>query len=98
MNENEQRPAPGDDLDRLSPGDIVEGTISNILAFGAFVDLEGFDVPDGLITITELSRYQWVNHPSELLEIGQDVRVEVLQIDRERGRISLGLKQTQTDP
>jgi small subunit ribosomal protein S1 len=97
MKENEQRPAPGDDLDRLSPGDIVEGTISNILDFGAFVDLEGIDVPDGFIPISQLS-WDYVNRPSELLEIGQDVRVEVLHIDRERGRISLGLKQTQTDP
>ena len=81
-------------LDRLSPGDIVEGTISNIVDFGAFVDLEGID---GLIHISELS-WSHVNHPSELLEIGQEVRVKVLDIDRERQRISLGLKQTQSDP
>jgi small subunit ribosomal protein S1 len=81
-------------LDRLSPGDVVEGTISNIVDFGAFVDLEGID---GLIHISELS-WSHVNHPSELLEIGQDVRVKVLDIDRERQRISLGLKQTQSDP
>ena len=81
-------------LDRLSPGDIVTGTISNIVDFGAFVDLEGID---GLIHISELS-WSHVNHPSELLEIGQEVRVKVLDIDRERQRISLGLKQTQTDP
>ncbi len=81
-------------LDRLSPGDVVEGTISNIVDFGAFVDLEGID---GLIHISELS-WSHVNHPSELLEIGQEVRVKVLDIDRERQRISLGLKQTQSDP
>jgi small subunit ribosomal protein S1 len=81
-------------LDRLSPGDVVEGTISNIVDFGAFVDLEGID---GLIHISELS-WSHVNHPSEILEIGQDVRVKVLDIDRERQRISLGLKQTQSDP
>src|SRR4030095_4210844 len=81
-------------LDRLSPGDIVEGTISNIVDFGAFVDLEGID---GLIHISELS-WSHVNHPSELLEIGQEVQVKVLDIDRERQRISLGLKQTQSDP
>jgi small subunit ribosomal protein S1 len=81
-------------LDRLSPGDIVQGTISNIVDFGAFVDLEGID---GLIHISELS-WSHVNHPSELLEIGQEVRVKVLDIDRERQRISLGLKQTQSDP
>ena len=81
-------------LDRLSPGDVVTGTISNIVDFGAFVDLEGID---GLIHISELS-WSHVNHPSELLEIGQEVRVKVLDIDRDRQRISLGLKQTQTDP
>jgi small subunit ribosomal protein S1 len=81
-------------LDRLSPGDVIEGTISNIVDFGAFVDLEGID---GLIHISELS-WSHVNHPSELLEIGQQVKVKVLDIDRERQRISLGLKQTQSDP
>jgi small subunit ribosomal protein S1 len=81
-------------LDRLSPGDVVEGTISNIVDFGAFVDLDGID---GLIHISELS-WSHVNHPSEVLEIGQTVKVKVLDIDRERQRISLGLKQTQSDP
>ena len=81
-------------LDRLSPGDIVEGTISNIVDFGAFVDLKGID---GLIHISELS-WSHVNHPSEVLEIGQSVKVKVLDIDRDRQRISLGLKQTQSDP
>ncbi|MGH3055281.1 MAG: 30S ribosomal protein S1, partial [Gaiellaceae bacterium] len=81
-------------LDRLNPGDVVEGTISNIVDFGAFVDLDGMD---GLIHISELS-WSHVNHPSEVLDIGQTVRVQVLDIDRERQRISLGLKQTQTDP
>ena len=81
-------------LDRLSPGDVVTGTISNIVDFGAFVDLDGID---GLIHISELS-WSHVNHPSELLEIGQEVSVKVLDIDRDRQRISLGLKQTQTDP
>jgi small subunit ribosomal protein S1 len=81
-------------LDRLSPGDVVTGTISNIVDFGAFVDLEGID---GLIHISELS-WSHVNHPSELLDIGQEVQVKVLDIDRERQRISLGLKQTQSDP
>src|SRR5216110_1560341 len=81
-------------LDRLQPGLIVEGQISNIVDFGAFVDLNGID---GLIHISELS-WSHVNHPSEILEIGQTVRVQVLDIDRERQRISLGLKQTQSDP
>ena len=81
-------------LDKLQPGDVVEGQISNIVDFGAFVDLDGMD---GLIHISELS-WSHVNHPSEVLEIGQDVQVKVLDIDRERQRISLGLKQTQSDP
>src|SRR5215208_5533240 len=81
-------------LDRLSPGDVVEGQISNIVDFGAFVDLDGMD---GLIHTSGLS-WSHVNHPSEVLEIGQTVQVKVLDIDRDRQRISLGLKQTQADP
>ena len=81
-------------LDRLNPGDVIEGQISNIVDFGAFVDLDGMD---GLIHISELS-WSHVNHPSEVLEIGQTVKVKVLDIDRDRQRISLGLKQTQSDP
>jgi small subunit ribosomal protein S1 len=81
-------------LDRLQPGQVVEGTISNIVDFGAFVDLDGID---GLIHISELS-WSHVNHPSEILNIGDTVNVKVLDIDRNRQRISLGLKQTQEDP
>jgi small subunit ribosomal protein S1 len=81
-------------LDRLQPGLIVEGQISNIVDFGAFVDLDGID---GLIHISELS-WSHVNHPSEILNIGDTVSVKVLDIDRDRQRISLGLKQTQEDP
>ena len=87
-------------VDRLVPrglarrGQVVEGTISNIVDFGAFVDLDGID---GLIHISELS-WSHVNHPSEILSIGDKVTVKVLDIDRQRQRISLGLKQTQEDP
>jgi small subunit ribosomal protein S1 len=81
-------------LDKLQPGAVVEGQISNIVDFGAFVDLDGMD---GLIHISELS-WSHVNHPAEVLEIGQTVQVKVLDIDRDRQRISLGLKQTQNDP
>jgi small subunit ribosomal protein S1 len=81
-------------LGRLQPGQVVEGKISNIVDFGAFVDLEGID---GLIHISELS-WSHVNHPSEVLSVGETVRVKVLDIDRDRQRISLGLKQTQEDP
>ncbi|MDX6593789.1 MAG: small subunit ribosomal protein [Gaiellales bacterium] len=92
--EEERREQRQQILDRLSPGTEVEGVISNIVDFGAFVDLDGID---GLIHISELS-WSHVNHPSEVLEIGQTVRVKVLDVDRDRQRISLGLKQTQTDP
>jgi small subunit ribosomal protein S1 len=81
-------------LGRLQPGAVVEGKISNIVDFGAFVDLDGID---GLIHISELS-WSHVNHPSEVLSVGETVNVKVLDIDRERQRISLGLKQTQEDP
>src|SRR6187551_2893324 len=81
-------------LGRLEPGQVVEGKISNIVDFGAFVDLDGID---GLIHISELS-WSHVNHPSEVVAIGDDVRIKVLDIDRDRQRISLGLKQTQEDP
>src|SRR5205823_3670283 len=81
-------------FDRLQPGQVVDGTISNIVDFGAFVDLDGID---GLIHISELS-WSHVNHPSEILNIGDKVTVKVLDIDRQRQRISLGLKQTQEDP
>jgi small subunit ribosomal protein S1 len=81
-------------LTRLEPGQVVEGKISNIVDFGAFVDLDGID---GLIHISELS-WSHVNHPSEVVSIGDTVKIKVLDIDRDRQRISLGLKQTQEDP
>jgi len=81
-------------LGRLEPGQVVEGKISNIVDFGAFVDLDGID---GLIHISELS-WSHVNHPSEVVSIGDTVKIKVLDIDRDRQRISLGLKQTQEDP
>jgi small subunit ribosomal protein S1 len=92
--EEERRGVREQILDRMNVGDLVTGTISNIVDFGAFVDLDGID---GLIHISELS-WSHVNHPSEVLTIGQQVTVRVLDIDRERQRISLGLKQTQKDP
>ncbi len=92
--EEERKEQRQEILDRLQPGLIVEGQISNIVDFGAFVDLNGID---GLIHISELS-WSHVNHPSEILTIGDTVAVKVLDIDRERQRISLGLKQTQEDP
>jgi small subunit ribosomal protein S1 len=92
--EHERREVRQRILDDLEPGKVVEGTISNIVDFGAFVDLDGID---GLIHISELS-WSHVNHPSEVLNVGEKVDVKVLEIDRDRQRISLGLKQTQADP
>ena len=92
--EEERRGVREQILDSMNVGDLVKGTVSNIVDFGAFVDLDGID---GLIHISELS-WSHVNHPSEVLNIGQEVTVKVLDIDRERQRISLGLKQTQKDP
>jgi len=92
--EEERKEVREEILGRLAPGQVVEGKISNIVDFGAFVDLDGID---GLIHISELS-WSHVNHPSEVVSIGDTVRIKVLDIDRSRQRISLGLKQTQEDP
>jgi small subunit ribosomal protein S1 len=81
-------------LTSLEEGMVVKGTVSNLVDFGAFVDLEGID---GLIHISELS-WQHVDHPSEVVEVGEEVEVKVLEVDRDRERISLGLKQTRKDP
>ena len=81
-------------LTSLEEGQIIQGTVSNLVDFGAFVDLEGID---GLIHISELS-WQHVDHPSEVVEVGEEVEVKVLEVDRDRERISLGLKQTRKDP
>src|SRR3989442_240088 len=78
-------------LDRLNPGDVVDGQISNIVDFGAFVDLDGMD---GLIHISELS-WSHVNHPSELLEMGHDVKAKIIEVDGERRRLSLSLKRVE---
>ena len=92
--EEERKEARNEILDRLEKGQVVEGKISNIVDFGAFVDLDGID---GLIHISELS-WSHVTNPSEVVSIGDVVKVKVLDIDNERQRISLGLKQTQDDP
>ena len=81
-------------LSKLKPGMRLKGTVSSIVDFGAFVDLGGID---GLIHISELS-WNHVNHPSEVVKVGQEVKVQVLDVDLNRERISLGLKQTQEDP
>ncbi len=81
-------------LEKLSKGMRLKGTVSSIVDFGAFVDLGGID---GLIHISELS-WSHVNHPSEVVKVGEEVEVEVLDVDLQRERISLGLKQTTEDP
>ena len=81
-------------LTKLQKGMILPGTVSSIVDFGAFVDLGGID---GLVHISELS-WSHVNHPSEVVKVGDPVQVQVLDVDLDRERISLGLKQTQEDP
>ncbi|MDZ4167712.1 MAG: 30S ribosomal protein S1, partial [Coriobacteriia bacterium] len=81
-------------LNKLVKGMILPGTVSSIVDFGAFVDLGGID---GLVHISELS-WSHVNHPSEVVSVGDKVEVQVLDVDLSRERISLGLKQTQDDP
>ncbi len=81
-------------LDTLKVGEVVKGTVSSIVSFGAFVDIGGID---GLVHISELS-WGHVGHPSEVLSVGDEVSVEILNIEKDRNRISLGLKQTQPDP
>lgn len=81
-------------LEQLRPGDVCTGKVTNICSFGAFVDLGGLE---GLIHISELS-WSRVTHPAQLLRPGQEVRVAVLNVDRERGRVGLSLKRVQPDP
>ncbi|MBO6098362.1 MAG: 30S ribosomal protein S1 [Aeriscardovia sp.] len=81
-------------MNQLKKGQICEGTVSSIVQFGAFVDLGGVD---GLIHVSELS-WKHIDHPSDVVKVGQKVTVEVLDIDVERERISLSLKATQEDP
>lgn len=81
-------------LGKLAKGQILPGVVSSIVDFGAFVDLGGID---GLVHISELS-WSHVSHPSEVVKVGDEVEVKVLEVDASRERISLGLKQTQPDP
>ncbi len=81
-------------LESLQKGERRKGTVSSIVNFGAFVDLGGVD---GLVHVSELS-WKHVDHPSEVVAVGQEVEVEVLDVDLERERVSLSLKATQEDP
>ncbi|MBX3355281.1 MAG: 30S ribosomal protein S1 [Phycisphaeraceae bacterium] len=81
-------------LSQVNEGDVVKGTVTNIADFGAFVDLGGLD---GLLHITDMS-WGRVNHPSEIVRIGDEIEVKILNIDREKEKIALGLKQKETSP
>jgi small subunit ribosomal protein S1 len=88
---NEKR---GKLLSEMTPGDIRKGTVKNITDFGAFIDLNGLD---GLLHITDMS-WGRLTHPSEILKVGQELDVVVLDVNKEKERVSLGLKQKMTNP
>jgi small subunit ribosomal protein S1 len=81
-------------LEGVKVGDIVQGSVKNLTDFGAFIDLDGMD---GLLHITDMT-WGRLGHPSELLKVGQELEVIVLDINKEKERVSLGLKQTQKNP
>ena len=81
-------------IDKLAEGQVIDGVVKNITDYGAFVDLGGID---GLLHVTDMS-YKRVNHPSEMIEIGATVTVQIIRINEETQRISLGMKQLERDP
>jgi small subunit ribosomal protein S1 len=81
-------------IQSLAEGQVIEGVVKNITDYGAFVDLGGID---GLLHVTDIS-YKRVNHPSEVLGIGDTVRVQIIRINKDTQRISLGMKQLESDP
>lgn len=81
-------------VQNLEEGQVVEGVVKNITDYGAFVDLGGID---GLLHVTDMA-WRRVNHPSEILTIGQTVKVQIIRINQETHRISLGMKQLESDP
>ena len=81
-------------LENLQEGTVVKGIVKNITDYGAFVDLGGID---GLLHITDLA-WRRVKHPSEVLEVGQEVEAKVLKFDQDKQRVSLGIKQLGEDP
>ncbi len=92
--EEAQREQRGEFLENLKPGERRRGVVSSVVNFGAFVDLGGMD---GLVHVSELS-WKHVDHPSSVVQVGDEVEVEVLDVDLSKERISLSLKATQTDP
>jgi len=81
-------------LDELKPGEVRKGIVSNLANFGAFVDLGG---ADGLVHISQLA-WSRVNHPSEVLHVGQEVEVQVLSVDKDKKKIALSIKRAEVDP
>src|SRR6186713_1065308 len=81
-------------IDKLAEGQVIDGVVKNITDYGAFVDLGGID---GLLHVTDIA-WRRVNHPTEVLNIGQHVKVKIIKINHETHRISLGMKQLQDDP
>ena len=81
-------------VSKLQEGDVVDGVVKNVTDYGAFVDLGGVD---GLLHVTDMA-WRRVNHPSEILQIGETVKVQVVKVNKETQRISLGMKQLQADP
>ncbi|WP_288414554.1 30S ribosomal protein S1, partial [uncultured Novosphingobium sp.] len=81
-------------IDKLTEGQVIDGVVKNITDYGAFVDLGGID---GLLHVTDMS-YKRVNHPSEVINIGDTVKVQIIRINSETQRISLGMKQLESDP
>ncbi len=92
--EETQREQRGEFLVNLKPGEVRKGTVSSVVNFGAFVDLGGMD---GLVHVSELS-WKHVDHPSSVVQVGDEVTVQVLDVDLDKERISLSLKATQVDP
>jgi small subunit ribosomal protein S1 len=92
--ESERESQRGETLKTLSEDQVVEGIVKNLTDYGAFIDLGGID---GLLHITDMS-WGRVNHPSDILSVGDTINVKVLKFDREKERVSLGMKQTTTDP
>jgi len=90
----DQTSSPNEVADKYTEGKIVSGFIKNLTDYGAFIDLGGID---GLLHITDIS-WKRINHPSELLKIGDEIEVKVLKYDPEKNRVSLGMKQLQDDP
>ncbi|MDH3211078.1 MAG: 30S ribosomal protein S1 [Myxococcales bacterium] len=92
--ETERRRLRETTLETLSAGQIVDGVIKNLTDYGAFIDLGGID---GLLHVTDMS-WGRVNHPSEIFQVGDEIKVKVLKFDADSERVSLGLKQIQPDP